>query len=432
VYLRVDIRLAAQLSVAGPGHGRRVLIVKAIFGAIACLALSGCITGARLDWPTAPYGVGRVPGFLDSARTVRPTQAEFETAYRLRIEQARAAATDGSVDALVLSGGGATGAFGAGVLIGLTRGGNRPQYELVTGVSTGALIAPFAFLGPEWDAQLEEAYVGGKSAHLLDSGGLGSLFRVGVFEGDALRDLVSTYVTAELVEAVAAESAKGRVLMVATTNLDTEEPVFWDMGAIASRGGPEARKLFIDVLVASSSIPGVFPPVMIQVEGPEGLYDEMHVDGGVTVPFFIAPEIAFVSDTTFKGLEGTNVHVIVNGQIDSLPRATPPNTLAMVLRSSNVALMRLARTELLVAGVFARSNGMKFEFTYLPRDYPVSGPMDFKPETMRTLFDFAAACAANAEIWIDQEELAARAGSPLPPIVEGSPSCPSPVGLGLE
>lgn len=381
--------------------------MKTAAALLACalgLLAGGCVTGARLDWPATPIETGVVPGYPAEMRTVHPSLEVFEKAYRERIARARRASRDGSLDVLALSGGGAGGVFGAGALVGWTASGTRPQFEVVTGVSTGSLVAPFAFLGPTWDGKLEEAYTGGLSENLLDSGGIGSLFRVGMYESDRLYELVNRFVTPQMIAAIAAEHRRGRILLVATTNLDTEEPVFWDMGELANGGGEKARKLFVDVLVASSSIPGVFPPVMVEVEGEVGRYDEMHVDGGVTVPFFIAPGIAFLSPGSFDGLKGGNVYVIINGQLESQPQRTPANTVEMVMRSSNLALMRMARSELLLAGAFTRSNGMGYRFTAMPASYPFEGPMNFEQGVMRELFDYAKSCAANGQIWIGQEE----------------------------
>lgn len=392
--------------------------------AFAMLA-TGCVTGARLDWPATPLETGVIPGFPGDMRTVHPSLEVFEAAYRERIALARRASRDGSLDVLALSGGGAGGVFGAGALSGWTASGTRPQFEVVTGVSTGSLIAPFAFLGPAWDSRLEDAYTGGHSEDLLASGGVGSLFRVGMYESDRLYALVERFVTPQMIDAVAAEHRRGRVLLVATTNLDTEEPVFWDMGALANRGGEEARKLFIDVLVASSSIPGVFPPVMFEVEGTSGGYDEMHVDGGVTVPFFIAPGIAFLSPGSFDGLKGANIYVIVNGQLESQPQRTPANTVAMVMRSSNLALMRMARSEILLAGAFARANGMTQRVTALPASYPFKGPMNFEPDVMRALFDYAKACAQTGQLWIGQDEALALAERAVAARVGEETRCPA-------
>src|ERR1700686_3667187 len=183
---------------------------------------------------------------------------------------------------LALSGVGADGAFGAGALVGLTQTGARPQFSVVTGVSAGALLAPYAFLGSEWDEQLIDAYTSGRAEHLLQSRGLGVIFDSSVYRGRPLEQLVDHYLTDALLQAVAREAASGRLLLIATTNVDTGETVIWDLGSIAMNGGPRAKALFRDVLVASASVPGLFPPVIIRVEEERGDYSEAHVDGTPT------------------------------------------------------------------------------------------------------------------------------------------------------
>jgi hypothetical protein len=261
-----------------------------VTSAVTASALLGaCATAPRLDSPLAsPRGAYPV-GFPSTIRT-ETTDSDFLKENAIARSAALSKASDRTVDILALSGGGAGGAYGAGVLTGLTLAGSRPRFEVVTGVSTGALIAPFAFLGPEWDEKLREAYGGGATGNLLQSRGVAALWDVGVFDGKPLRELVERFVTDELVAAVAKESASGRLLIVATTNLDREETVIWDMGAIAMQGGPAARDLFRNVLVASASVPGVFPPVMIQVEKDGQIYQEMHVDGGASTPFMTAEQ----------------------------------------------------------------------------------------------------------------------------------------------
>jgi hypothetical protein len=381
----------------------------AAFGAI--LSLSGCVTAGREGPPQADLlREARVEGYGPDIRSSDPDQTAFVAWLQDHVGDARASSSDGSLNILALSGGGAGGVFGAGAMKGLTLSGARPTFQIVTGVSTGALIAPFAFLGPDWDDELEAAYTGGASAQLLDSVGLFSLFRVGIVNDANLRKLVSDYISPELVAAVAAESAKGRILLVATTNLDAEAPVFWDMGAIARKGGEDARRMFIDVLVASSSVPGAFPPVMIPVRDSSGAHDEMHVDGGVTVPFFLFPDVAFISDEKFEQLNGARIYVIVNGQLNPVQRSSRANTIAITLRASNVALTRMTRTELLLASSFAQRQGLTLRFTNIPGNYPFSGPFDFEAEPMRKLFDYATQCARSGRLWLSSQDALERIG----------------------
>lgn len=375
--------------------------------AVASALLSACATAPRLDSPLAsPRGASPV-GFPSNIRT-ETTDSDFLKENAIARSGALAKAADRTVDILALSGGGAGGAYGAGVLTGLTLAGARPRFEVVTGVSTGALIAPFAFLGPEWDEKLREAYGGGATGNLLQSRGVAALWDVGVFDGKPLRELVERFVTDELVAAVAKESASGRLLIVATTNLDREETVIWDMGAIAAHGGPEARELFRNVLVASASVPGIFPPVMIEVEKDGQLYQEMHVDGGASTPFFVAPEAIREIDNLSNSPRGANIYVIVNGQSASAPRTTSNNTLDIAARSFTSVLNHLTRSSIAQTEDFARDNGMNFRFTAIPSDVQFGGSLDFNGPSMSETFNFGQRCASTGLVWVTQEQSKAR------------------------
>jgi hypothetical protein len=190
---------------------------------------------------------------------------------------------------LAISGGGSNGAFGAGLLCGWTKRGDRPEFEIVTGVSTGALIAPFAFLGPEYDEELERFYTSVTDADIFElRGTLSGLLSDAVASTAPLRRLIEETVDDEMIAQIAAEHARGRRLLIGTTNLDVSRPVQWDLGYIASSGMPGAKKLIHDVLLASAAIPILFPPVLIQVEANGARYDEIHVDGGVCNQVFFA------------------------------------------------------------------------------------------------------------------------------------------------
>jgi outer membrane scaffolding protein for murein synthesis (MipA/OmpV family) len=205
--------------------------------------------------------------------------------HTVKSQRVRALHGGETLNILAMSAGGADGAFGAGALVGLTRSGSRPQFAIVTGVSAGALIAPYAFLGPAWDSQLVEIYTTGRAEHLLQPRGLGALFG-SVNRGRPLKELVDRYTTDALIQAVAREAAAGRLLLIVTTDVETGEPVVWDLGSIAMNGGANARTLFRDVLVASASVPGKLPPVIIRVHEQNTMTEEAHVDGIVSVPFF--------------------------------------------------------------------------------------------------------------------------------------------------
>jgi hypothetical protein len=237
----------------------------------------------------APLAVpARLPGFETVRLSFNEAEASLAAAAdRMGVPQPGMAS---NCNILAISGGAAGGAFGAGVLVGLSRAGRRPKFEIVTGVSTGALMAPFAFLGSDWDDRLTEAYTGGHAASLWSLARLAPTLDGGLLRPAALDALIHPFIDAELVAAVAREHALGRRLLVATTDLDTESACIWDMGQIASRGGERALALFRQVLAASASLPGLFPPRRFATEADGVAYEEMHVDGGVAAPLFVMPE----------------------------------------------------------------------------------------------------------------------------------------------
>ncbi len=351
--------------------------------------------------------------FPADVRFLSTDRASVEATSTAALERLRNSSKDGTLRALVLSGGGAGGAFGAGALIGLTRRQERPRYDVVTGVSTGALIAPFAFLGSEWDAQLTEAFTSGQGAQMSVRGllalPLGTSRR-----SAALTALVDHYVTPELIRAVAKEASGGRLLWVATTDLDKEETVIWDLGAIAMRGGEPARKLFRDVVVASASIPGVFEPVLIHVQLGGRSYDEMHVDGNASASLFIAPVAAYFAQLDQRSLDGARVYVLINGQIIDAPETTPFKLRAIVARTFSVALKHMSRAQVVAIDQFAEKYRMSVQSTYLPFDYPQYSSADFRASTMRPLFEYGARCAQSGRLWTTMDETMATVATAAP------------------
>lgn len=360
------------------------------------LALSACGTVSREAFTAKDLGAVAPQGLAD----IRFSAAD--PAAGLRFAQDVHSHTAGrKVNVLAISGGGSNGAYGAGVLVGWTQAGNRPDFDIVTGVSTGALTAPFAFLGKDWDRRLTEAYTSEAADRILERRGLDLFFTASIFRNNALRDLVAKYVDPPLLYAVAIEHAKGRRLMIATTNLDTEQAMIWDMGAIASRGDAAALQLFRNVLVASASIPGVFPPSLIEVEGPNRTLSEMHVDGSVTTPFFVAPETLLLSILPGQDQSGPGeVSVIVNGQIDGGFGFTKGDALSIVGRSWIAMNKAQMRTHLTANAAFVRRNGGVFRYTAIPDDAKgdFSG-LDFASEGRRALFKLGYDLGASGAAW---------------------------------
>ncbi|MEO6972392.1 MAG: patatin-like phospholipase family protein [Rhodoferax sp.] len=378
-----------------------------LLAAMAVL-LAACSVVPRLDAPPALLDAAQPADYAPDVRLLSLDLATFRARAPRFFADLRNAANGGSLDMLSLSGGGSGGAYGAGVLVGLTRAHTRPNFELVTGVSAGALIAPFAFLGPAWDDRLETAFAGAQRQPLLNSPTLNLLglmmWPAGAGQRNPLFDLVDGFVTPEMIDAVARESAHGRRLIIATTDLDKQETVLWDMGVIAARGGPAARELFRNVLVASASVPGVFPPVLIPVRDGAQHYDEMHVDGSVTTPVFVAPLIAAVHPRDVPQLRGARLYMIINGPLAHLPTTSPFKTLDVLSASFLASMTYRTREAIVDTTVLTRHFDVQFELTEIPADYPLDTFVDFDPAHMRALFDFGERCAAQAQLWLSPEQ----------------------------
>jgi hypothetical protein len=380
---------------------------------------------ARPESPVYAAADAVPAGFPTLVRAVGETQQTFEARSVQILPQVSAAAGAAPVNILALSGGGAGGAFGAGVLVGWTRAGTRPEFQIVTGVSTGALIAPLAFLGPSWDGQLTEAFSGARTEHLLQRRLMGPFFGSSLYRGEPLAALVDSYVTSDLLKAVAVEGAKGRLLLVATTNLDNEQTTIWNLTVIAAQGGERARELFRDVLIAAASIPGAFPPVIIRVTGSGGTFDELHVDGGTTASLFVAPQIAGFLPAQLPALRGANLYVIVDTQLGAAQRATPIGTWAILKRGVAAGLRSGELADLQIAVAFAERNSMTIKVTDIPGDYPFHGPLDLGPSAMSDLFGYGERCSGEEKVWETPLAVMEEAQRAQVAQSQGSTPCPA-------
>jgi predicted acylesterase/phospholipase RssA len=314
-------------------------------------------------------------------------------------ERLRALHVGEPLNILALSGGGAFGAFGAGAMVGLTRSGSRPEFAVVTGVSAGALVAPYAFLGPTWDGRLRDVYTSGAAGHLLHTRALGAVFGSSLYSGKPLQQLVDAYASDEMIQAIAREAGKGRLLLVATTDVATGEQVVWDLGAIARNGGPSARTLFCDVLVASASVPGMFPPVMIRVPEDGAPRDQAHVDGGATAPFFVPPAFVQTAPEARDPTQRTAVYVIIDGPLGEASGAIRLTMRAILTRSIHAGLNHLLRTTLELTAATAQRQGATLQYAAVPAAYPHVDAFDFRATTMRPLFSYADECAQAGRFW---------------------------------
>jgi predicted acylesterase/phospholipase RssA len=282
---------------------------------------------------------------------------------------------------LILSSGGEDGAFGAGLLNGLNASGKRPEYSVVTGVSTGALIAPFAFAGAAYDDALRDAFTKITSADVFEVGATPESF----VDTWPLKELLAKEVTPALLADIAAQHRAGRRLFIVTTNVDAERSVVWNMGAIAARGGDAALNLFRTILLASASIPGAFPPVLIDVEADGKRFAEMHVDGGVGGQFFVAPA-ALMSVTSNYRLPATQLYIVVNSGLQPDFEVVQRSTPSILAQTVGMAVQVDTRLMLDRAYVAAKRSEVGFNVASIPPTFnaPSRGPFD--PDYMKALF----------------------------------------------
>ena len=361
-----------------------------LFVLVCSLALAGCTSLPRTPYTAADAAASRV---LDIDGLRRYTD---EPVTKFSFEKDNGAATKSY---LALSGGGADGAYGVGVLNGWSAAGTRPAFSVVSGVSTGGLIAPFAFLGPQYDDTLKELYTSGLAESLLsDPSIMRVLFSSGLFGNTRLRELVARYVGPEIMAQVARENAKGRRLLVVTTDLDTQRTAIWDMGKIAAVGTPEALKLFRDVMAASASIPLVFPPIMIEAEGQGRKFQEMHVDGGVTAPVLTLPE-ALLFQGRLPGNAKMDIYILVNKKIERNFELVANGTIDVASRSLSSITQSQTRSIIFSTYDFAKRNRLGFHLSYIERDYPAPASEGFDTAYMRALYQYGYEKAASGQAW---------------------------------
>lgn len=363
--------------------------------AVACLLQACAPALVRNAVPAALSATARPAGFEDVRYWGDEVPANLEAIVAAKLQQVIATRPwlvnnpNNPLAFLALSGGGSDGAYGAGLLTGWTAGGHRPEFEIVTGVSTGALIAPFAFLGPRYDGYLTDLYTNYSTKELVTTNVLGGLLGgSGLVEDSKLQELIAHYITAELVAEVAAEHAKGRRLLIGTTNLDAQRPVIWDMGAIASRRSAEAVALFRSVMLASASIPAVFPPVIIQVEANGKSADEMHVDGGTTSEVFFLPPALLRAGLSNRKKSASlrQLYVVINNKLNPDYEAVKPATVAIAKRSISTLIKSQGLGDLFRLRATAQSAGVTMRVAAIPADFQEKSHEAFDLAYMKVLF----------------------------------------------
>jgi predicted acylesterase/phospholipase RssA len=382
-----------------------VFVFAAVF-----IILQGCSTPTRLA--AVPKGqeaeaiAGGMSGirYWHEADLARLTQDGID-AYQREAELFAAAGKEESMppaNYLAISGGGEDGAFGAGLLVGWTATGTRPEFKLVTGISTGALTAPFAFLGPAYDTQLKEVYTTISAKDVLEKRNiLAAVFNDALTDNAPLRRLVAKYVTPDMLQAIAAEHAKGRILLVATTNLDARRPVIWNIGKIAASGHPKALTLIQDILVASTAIPAAFPPMMIDVDVNGVPYQEMHVDGGASAQVFVYPPSLHVAQISKQAgvTRERRVFVIRNGRLDPDWADTKRQTMSIAGRAVSSLIQNQGNGDLYRIFATTERDGVDFNLAFIPASFDVPLPEPFDRHYMEELFKVGYELAQAGYPW---------------------------------
>lgn len=334
------------------------------------------------------------------------------------------------IDTLALSGGGSDGAFGAGVLAGWTKRGDRPAFEVVTGVSAGAIIAPFAYLGPSEDEKLHTIWTQYKQDEVVTP----EIFS-GLFGGPALasttplQNLIAQYVDRRFLDRIAAQYKRGRILLVLTTNLDAQRPVVWNMGEIALNRSPAATELFRKVILASAAIPAAFPPVKIEVEADGKDYDELHVDGGTTREVFVSPVDAPLKafDSLFVNKPIRRYFIIKNGKATPEQEVVKPTTLQIAGRSISTLIKSQNQGEVYHIYRVALDGGADFNFLAVPPSFKFETKEIYDPKYQSALYSEGVAEGRRGK-WLksppgqapvspsDGDSATSDSGSPAPPM----------------
>ncbi len=376
----------------------------------AALILSGCSLPVRQSAvPQAWSEKAEVAGLPGVRYMVRSEMSAFTRdgieAYFREVAYRKASGQTGPLPPaifLALSGGGDDGAFGAGVLCGWTAAGDRPEFKVVTGISTGALIAPFAFLGPKYDSVLRAVYTRSTPGDILEERSfLAAVFDDALADNAPLERLLNKYVTEDMLKEIAREHERGRMLLISTTNLDARQAIIWNMGKIAASGQPGALTLFHKIMLASAAIPGAFPPMMFDVEADGKRYQEMHVDGGAMAQVFLYPPSLRVADISkqYNIVRERRLYIIRNARLDPDWAEVERRTLSIASRAITSLIQTQGIGDLYKIYAEAKRDGFDYNLAYVPKTFNAPHKADFDTDYMRALFQTGYDLAVKGYHW---------------------------------
>jgi patatin-like phospholipase len=383
---------------------RLLSLTVTVIAALFVLTVASCASQGRLPAVPAVDTARALPLGLTNARFFLEQRAELIAEGQHSIERQREAlglAPDAPLPParfLAISGGGDEGAFATGLLVGWTEAGNRPNFEVVTGVSTGALVAPFAFLGPDYDPQLRQLYTTiSESDIFIKRGIISGIFKDAFSDTTPLWNMISRRFDAQMMEAVAQEYKKGRLLLIGTTNLDAQRPNIWNIGAIAASGHPGALDLIHKILRASSAVPGAFQPVMIDVLLDGKPYQELHVDGGAVAQIFLYPPNISLNRLLDRDRQA---FLILNGRNAPGWEDVERRTLPISGRAISTLLHSSGTSDLARIYFVTQRDGVDYNLAFIDGDFTAKHPAgDFDKTYMTALYDYGYLQARHGYVW---------------------------------
>jgi Patatin-like phospholipase len=385
------------------------------------LVVVGCTGTARAPSEAANASDQASVLGIPNARFFADTQAAAMVQEALRALERERAARPASAGAslppanfLAISGGADDGAFGAGLLNGWTEAGTRPEFKLVSGVSTGSLIAPFAFLGPAYDPQLRAVYTNVQPADIYEERSIvTAVFKDALADTTPLFHLISRYVNEDMLAAIAREYGKGRLLLIGTTNLDVQRPVLWNIGAIAASGRPGAIDLVRKILLASAAAPGMFPPVMIDVEVGGKSFQEMHVDGGAIAQMFLyPPSVKLAAMGQHAAARERHAFLIRNSRLDPEWASVDRRLLSIAGRAISTMIHYSGYNDALRIYATTQRDGVGYNLAYIGADFNAAHKEPFDQAYMRALFDYGYQRARRGYSWSKTPPILETAGKP--------------------
>lgn len=367
---------------------------RGVFAVLLAGMLTACGTLPYKTVPERLSNSAELPGLPGVRHWGDAAPAESESliaAFTEKLRQRYAHAIDAGIPTtlsyLALSGGGEDGAFSAGLLLGWTERGDRPEFQTVTGISVGAMVAPFAFLGPQYDARLREMVTAIGPQAASGPSLMTAVFGISLVEQNPVLPVLERFLTADMLQAIGREYEKGRVLLIGTTNLNAGRPVIWNIGKLATSGHPQALALFRKIVLASSSIPGVFSPVLFDVRAAGKGYQEIHVDGGVTAVAFIYPAQirigAYLAQMPFKH----RLYIIRNRKLTPDYDERIEGLLSIAERSVHTLIRSQGNSDLYQIYHIARRDGIDYNLAYIPSSFGERAEGLFDQTYIRNLFD---------------------------------------------